>query len=55
MLAGSYLVIARKYSEIGVGALFAVVVSQAFGYGLIFNLNFFFRSALSWFYSLLEI
>ena len=43
MLVGSYMVIARKHSEIGVGALLAVVVSQAFGYGLIFDVNFFFR------------
>src|SRR5271170_10026 len=43
MLAGSYMVIARKHSEIGVGALLAVVISQALGYGLIFDINFFFR------------
>ena len=43
MLAGSYMVIARKHSEIGVGALLAVVVSQALGYGLILDINFFFR------------
>jgi ER-derived vesicles protein len=43
MLAGSYMVIARKHSEIAVGALFAVVVSQALGYGLVFDVNFFFR------------
>ena len=43
MLAGSYMVIARKHSEIAVGALLGVVVSQALGYGLIFDLNFFFR------------
>jgi len=43
MLAGSYMVIARKHSEIGVGALLGVVVSQALGYGLVFDVNFFFR------------
>src|ERR1700694_656182 len=43
MLAGSYMVIARKQSEIGVGALLGVVVSQALGYGLVFDVNFFFR------------
>jgi len=43
MLAGSYMVIARKHAEIGVGALLGVVVSQALGYGLIFDVNFFFR------------
>ena len=43
MLAGSYMVVARKNSEIGVGALLGVVISQAFGYGLLFDVNFFFR------------
>ena len=43
MLAGSYMVVARKHSEIGVGALLGVVVSQALGYGLVFDVNFFFR------------
>ena len=43
MLAGSYMVIARKHSEIGVGALLGVVISQAIGYGLILDINFFFR------------
>jgi ER-derived vesicles protein len=43
MLAGSYMVIGRKQSEIGVGALLGVVVSQALGYGLVFDVNFFFR------------
>lgn len=37
------MVIARKQSEIGVGALLGVVVSQALGYGLVFDVNFFFR------------
>jgi ER-derived vesicles protein len=43
MIAGSYMVITRKHSEIGVGALLGVVISQALGYGLVFDLNFFFR------------
>jgi hypothetical protein len=43
MLAGSYMVVSRKNSEIGVGALLGVVVSQALGYGLVFDINFFFR------------
>jgi len=47
MLAGSYMVVARKHSEIGVGALLGVVVSQALGYGLVFDINFFFRCAIS--------
>jgi ER-derived vesicles protein len=37
------MVIARKHSEIGVALLLGVVVSQALGYGLVFDLNFFFR------------
>lgn len=36
--------IARKYPEISVGALFGVVVVQGFGYGLIFDINFFLRN-----------
>jgi len=38
------LVIARRYSEYAVGGLLAVVVTQALGYGLIFDLNFFLRN-----------
>ena len=37
------MVISRKHSEIGVGALLGVVISQALGYGLVFDVNFFFR------------
>lgn len=44
MLICSTLVIARKYSEYAVGGLIAVVVTQALGYGLIFDLNFFLRN-----------
>lgn len=44
MLAASTSVIMRKYPEISVGALLAVVVVQGFGYGLIFDLNFFLRN-----------
>lgn len=40
----SVLVIIRKYSMPAVGGLVAVVVTQAFGYGLIFDLNFFLRN-----------
>jgi SURF4 family len=43
MLTGSYMVVSRKNSELGVGALLGVVVSQALGYGLVFDVNFFFR------------
>lgn len=44
MLIGSGAVITRKHTEYAVGGLLAVVVIQAFGYGLIFDLNFFLRN-----------
>lgn len=44
MTGASILVIARKYSEYAVGGLIGVVVTQALGYGLIFDLNFFLRN-----------
>lgn len=44
MFAGSFLVVSRKYTEYAILALLGVVVSQAFGYGLLFDLNFFFRN-----------
>lgn len=44
MIASSFLIIVRKYSEYAVGGLICVVVTQALGYGLIFDLNFFLRN-----------
>ncbi|PCH44882.1 SURF4-domain-containing protein [Wolfiporia cocos MD-104 SS10] len=44
MLAGSSAVILKRYSEYAVGGLLGVVIMQAFGYGLIFDLNFFLRN-----------
>ncbi|KAF8420828.1 SURF4 family-domain-containing protein [Tirmania nivea] len=44
MLSCSTLVIIRKFSDYAVGGLIAVVVTQALGYGLIFDLNFFLRN-----------
>lgn len=44
MVSGSILVIARKHSEYAVAGLLSVVVLQALGYGLIFDLNFFLRN-----------
>ncbi|KAK9253436.1 SURF4 family-domain-containing protein [Lipomyces tetrasporus] len=44
MIVGSVLVIARKYSVYAVGALLGVVISQAIGYGLIFEVKFFLRN-----------
>lgn len=44
MLVGSSAIIAKRYTEYAVGGLLAVVVIQGFGYGLIFDLNFFLRN-----------
>ncbi|KAM0329836.1 hypothetical protein ACHAQA_004000 [Verticillium albo-atrum] len=44
MIACSVLVIIRKHSDYAVFGLMAVVVTQALGYGLIFDLNFFLRN-----------
>ena len=44
MISCSTLVIIRKHSEIAVAGLIGVVVTQALGYGLIFDLNFFLRN-----------
>jgi len=44
MLVGSVEVIRKHYTEYAIGGLFSVVVLQGFGYGLIFDLNFFLRN-----------
>lgn len=44
MIVCSTLVIIRKHSEYAVAGLCVVVVTQALGYGLIFDLNFFLRN-----------
>ena len=44
MTACSILIIIRRYSEYAVMGLIGVVVTQALGYGLIFDLNFFLRN-----------
>ncbi|KAK9472248.1 SURF4 family-domain-containing protein [Dipodascopsis tothii] len=44
MLVGSALVIVRKHSLWAVCSLLGVVVTQAIGYGLLFELNFFLRN-----------
>ena len=44
MLIGSGAVITKRYTEYAVGGLLGVVIIQAFGYGLIFDLNFFLRN-----------
>jgi len=44
MVTSSVLVIARRHSEFAVGGLIGVIITQALGYGLIFDLNFFLRN-----------
>jgi uncharacterized membrane protein YphA (DoxX/SURF4 family) len=44
MFASSLMIIVRKHSEYAVMGLIGVVVTQALGYGLIFDLNFFLRN-----------
>lgn len=44
MFSASGAVMAQKYTEIAVGGLLGVVILQGFGYGLIFDLNFFLRN-----------
>ncbi|KAI0391981.1 SURF4 family-domain-containing protein [Xylariaceae sp. FL0594] len=44
MVSCSTLVIIRKHSDYAVAGLCGVVVAQALGYGLIFDLNFFLRN-----------
>ncbi|KAJ7057823.1 SURF4 family-domain-containing protein [Mycena amicta] len=44
MLGASGMVITKRYTEYAVAGLLSVVVIQGFGYGLIFDLNFFLRN-----------
>ncbi|KAI1466912.1 SURF4-domain-containing protein [Daldinia caldariorum] len=44
MVSCSIMVIIRKHSDYAVAGLVGVVVTQALGYGLIFDLNFFLRN-----------
>ncbi|SAM05387.1 hypothetical protein [Absidia glauca] len=44
MLSCSSLVIAKKHQDIAVYGLMGVVVSQALGYGLVFDMQFFLRN-----------
>ena len=44
MIGASGAVIGQNYTELAVGGLLGVVVIQGFGYGLIFDLNFFLRN-----------
>lgn len=38
------MTVARRHSEYAVAGLLAVVIIQGFGYGLIFDMNFFLRN-----------
>ncbi|POS86010.1 SURF4-domain-containing protein [Erysiphe pulchra] len=44
MVSCSVLVITRRYSDYAVAGLIGVLITQALGYGLIFDLNFFLRN-----------
>jgi hypothetical protein len=44
MLAASAAIMLKKYPEIACGSLLGVVLIQGFGYGLIFDMNFFLRN-----------
>jgi hypothetical protein len=44
MIAASGAVILKRYTEYAVMGLLAVVIIQGFGYGLIFDMNFFLRN-----------
>ena len=44
MTSCSFLIITRKHTNYAVIGLIAVVITQALGYGLIFDLNFFLRN-----------
>jgi len=44
MLGGSFFTITKKHTEFAVAGLLGVVVIQGFGYGLIFDMNFFLRN-----------
>jgi ER-derived vesicles protein len=44
MLIASGAVILKRYTEFAVGGLLSVVVIQGFGYGLIFDMDFFLRN-----------
>ncbi|KAG8937045.1 hypothetical protein FRC03_004110 [Tulasnella sp. 419] len=44
MIVASGAIVSRRYTEFAVGGLLGVVVIQGFGYGLIFDLNFFLRN-----------
>ena len=44
MIIGASAVMTKKHAEYAVGVLCGVVVMQALGYGLIFDLNFFLRN-----------
>ena len=44
MVVASTSIIMKRYTEYAVAGLLSVVILQGFGYGLIFDLNFFLRN-----------
>lgn len=44
MLVGSTFTISKRHTEYAVAGLLGVVIIQGFGYGLIFDMNFFLRN-----------
>ncbi|KAI8083008.1 SURF4 family-domain-containing protein [Halteromyces radiatus] len=44
MFTGSFMVIVKKHQELAVYGLLGVVISQALGYGLLFNMSFLLRN-----------
>jgi uncharacterized membrane protein YphA (DoxX/SURF4 family) len=44
MLCGSFMVISKRHQELAVYGLLGVVISQALGYGLLFDVSFFLRN-----------
>ena len=44
MTVGSILAIAKKHTDYAVIGIFGVMISQAIGYGLLFDTAFFFRN-----------
>jgi hypothetical protein len=44
MITSSGAIVAKRHTEYAVAGLVGVVIAQGFGYGLIFDLNFFLRN-----------
>ena len=44
MVTSSGAIVTKRHTEFAVAGLVSVVIAQGFGYGLIFDLNFFLRN-----------